>query len=105
MLAFLTSILANHHLVSLGTTDACQPCGGNKLSNMVKVMFSRIGVVGKTDHSLRATGASEMFQAGVLEKIVIVLLIKALCMYVRTTMGQHMAVSSAYGSVQITPLL
>ena len=37
---------------------------------MVKSMFAMIGVSGKTNHSLRATGASMMFQAGVPEKIV-----------------------------------
>ena len=48
----------------------CQPRGENKLSGMVKSMFAMVGVVGKTNHSLRATGASNMFQAGVPEKIV-----------------------------------
>ena len=44
-----------------------QPCGENKLSAMVKSMFERIGICGKTNHSLRATGATEMFRA---EKII-----------------------------------
>ena len=48
----------------------CQPCGENKLSGMVKSMFAMVGVVGKTNHSLWATGTSNMFQAGVPEKIV-----------------------------------
>ena len=77
---------------------ACQPCGKNKLSSMVKSMFAMIGVAGKTNHSLRATGASVMFQAGVPEKIVQERTdhrsIKALRMYERTTTSQHMAVSS-----------
>ena len=46
---------------------ASQPCGVNKLSLMIKDMFAMVD--GKTNHSLRATGASEMFRAGVLEKI------------------------------------
>lgn len=37
---------------------AAQPCGENKLATMVKSMFAKIGVSGKTNHSLRATGAS-----------------------------------------------
>ena len=48
---------------------AAQPCGENKLAGMVKSMFAMIGVSGKTNHSLRATGASMMFQAGVPEKM------------------------------------
>ena len=58
------------------------------------VWLSLIGVVGK----LWATGASEMFQAGVPEKIVQERTghrsIKALRMYERTTTSQHMAVSN-----------
>lgn len=49
---------------------ACQPCGENKLSKMVKDMFGKIGIEGKMNHSLQAMGASKMFQAGVPEKIV-----------------------------------
>ena len=65
---------------------------------MVKSMFGLIGVVGKTNHSLRATGASEMFQAGVPEKIVQERTghrsIEALRMYEWPTTSQHMAVSN-----------
>ena len=76
---------------------AAQPCGENKLATMVKSMFAMIGVSGKTNHSLRATGASEMFEAGVPEKIVQERTrhrsTEALRMYERTTTTQHMAVS------------
>ena len=76
---------------------AAQPCGENKLAGMVKSMFSIIGVSGKTNHSLRATGASQMFQAGVPEKIVQERTghrsLQALRMYERTTTTQHTAVS------------
>ena len=41
--------------------------GGNKPAGMMKLMFAMIG---KTSHSLWATGASEMFQADLTEKIV-----------------------------------
>ena len=76
---------------------AAQPCGENKLAGMVKSMFAMIGVSGKTNHSLRATGASMMFQAGVPEKIVQERTghrsLEALRMYERTTTTQHMEVS------------
>ena len=47
---------------------SAQPCGKNKLSSMVKNMFEMVGIEGKTNHSLRATGATEMFRVGVPEK-------------------------------------
>ena len=76
---------------------AAQPCGKNKLVGMVKSMFAMIGVSGKTNHSLRATGASMMFQAGVPEKIVQERTghrsLEALRMYECTTITQHMEVS------------
>ena len=71
-------------------------------------MFAMVGVVGKTNHSLRASGASALFQAGIPEKIVQERTghrsIKALRMYERTTTEQHMAVShvlSIVTSVQL----
>ena len=81
---------------------ASQPCGENKLSGMVKAMFSMIGVSGKTNHSLRATGASELFQAGVPEKIVQERTghhsVKALRLYEHTTTNQHMVVSNIFAA-------
>ena len=47
-----------------------QPCGKNKLSSVMKSRFAMRGITGKTNHSLRATGASSLFQAGILEKII-----------------------------------
>ena len=74
-----------------------QPWGENKLATMVKSMFSKIGISGKTNHSLRATGASQMFQAGVPEKIVQERTghrsTEALRMYERTTTTQHIGVA------------
>lgn len=46
------------------------PVGKNKLSSMVKDMCKDCGIEEKTNHSLRATGASVMFQANVPEKII-----------------------------------
>ena len=81
---------------------SCQPCGENKLSGMVKSMFERIGVGGKTNHSLRATGATEMFRAGVPEKIIQERTghrsLKALRTYERTTAAQHLSVASVFSS-------
>ena len=42
--------------------------GEHKLGGMVKDMFTEVGISGKSDHSLRATGASMLFQANVPEK-------------------------------------
>ena len=74
-----------------------QPCGENKLMGMVKNMFTRIGISGKTNHSLRASGATEMFRAGVPEKIIQERTghrsLKALRLYERTTASQHQSVA------------
>ena len=45
-----------------------QVIGRNALASMVKRMFEQIGVQGKTNHSLRATGATRLFEANVPEK-------------------------------------
>ena len=46
-------------------------CGVNKLIGLVKSMFSSIGIIsGKSNHSLRASGATETFRASVPEKII-----------------------------------
>ena len=64
---------------------------------MVKNMFTRIGISGKTNHSLRASGATEMFRAGVPEKIIQECTghrsLKALRLYERTTASQHQSVA------------
>ena len=44
------------------------PYGKNKLSSMFKEMCIEAGIGHKTNHSLRATGASELFKEGVPEK-------------------------------------
>ena len=46
------------------------PVGKNTLSTMVKDMCVEAGISKKTNHSLRATGASTMFQANVPEKLI-----------------------------------
>ena len=63
----------------------------------MKDMFTEIGISGKSNHSLRATGASILFQANVPEKIIQERTghrpVKALRLYERTTGEQHQQVS------------
>ena len=66
-------------------------------------MCKEAGIVGcKTNHSLRATGASELFEAGVPEKIIKEQTghrsLEALHIYEHATSMQHQAVSAILGS-------
>ena len=78
------------------------PVGEHKLGKMVKEMFCEVGVSGKTNHSLRATGASALFQVNVPEKIIQERTghrsVKALRLYERTTEQQHHQVSNILSS-------
>ena len=69
---------------------------------MVKEMFCKVGVSGKTNHSWRATGASALFQAKVPEKIIQERTghrsVKAVRLYERTTEQQHHQVSNILSS-------
>ena len=48
-----------------------QPRGKHYLNNMVKAMFSEAKISGgSTNHSLRATGVTELFQSEVPEKVI-----------------------------------
>ena len=48
-----------------------EPRGQNYLNGMVKSMFDEAGLQVKyTNHSLRATGATELFQSNVPEKVI-----------------------------------
>ena len=81
---------------------SAQPCGENKLSSMVKNMFKMVGIDGKTNHSLRASGATEMFRAGVPKKIIQEHTghrsVKALRTYERTTETQNLSVANVLSS-------
>lgn len=81
---------------------AVSPCGENKLGSMVKEMFAEVGVCDKTNHSLRATGATELYRANLPEKIIQQRTghrcLKALRTYERTTSQQHLAVSRILSS-------
>ena len=67
------------------------PIGRNQLESMVGKMCGRIGIEGKTNYSLRATGTTRLFEANVPEKM-----IKnrtALRMYETSSVTQERAVS------------
>ena len=49
---------------------AATPVGENKLGAMVKDMFTEVGIVNKTNHSLRATGATNLYTANMPEKLI-----------------------------------
>ena len=44
--------------------------GNNTLSTMVKDMCAEAGIKGKTNHSMRASGATAMFQQNVRERVI-----------------------------------
>ena len=76
----------------------CSAGGRNKLSSVVKEMCQEAGLAVKTNHSLRATGASTMFQAEAPEKIIQKTTghrsLEALRMYEKVPCEQQQAVSS-----------
>ena len=73
------------------------PVGKNVLSSMVKNMCLEGGIAGKSNHSLRASGATAMFQNGVPEKIIQKVTghrsLEALCEYERVSTDQNVQVS------------
>ncbi len=46
------------------------PVGWNKLDAMVATIFKDAGITGKTNHSLRVTGATRMYNSGIPEKTI-----------------------------------
>ena len=46
------------------------PIGWNKLDRYVKEMFEEAGIHGKSNHSLRVTGATRMYRCGIAEKTI-----------------------------------
>ena len=74
------------------------PVGKNLLSKYVELMCEDAGLEKRSNHSLRATGASALFTAGVPEKIIKGITghrsSKALEVYERPTQSQLQAVSS-----------
>ena len=75
-----------------------QVIGKNTLSKMVSNMFLQAGIDKKvTNHSLRATGTTELYRCGVPEKIIMQRTghksMDGVRVYERTSAEQHMAVS------------
>jgi len=79
-----------------------QPCGRNFLGGVVKSVCEEVGVYGKTNHSLRATGTTRLFAANVPEKLIAERTghrsTDALRMYERTSVKQQETVSSIIAS-------
>ena len=73
---------------------------------MVKTMFEKVGIYGKCNHSLRATGISRMYSKEVPEKIIQEWSghksLIALRRYEHTSMEQQVAVSSLLSSTSST---
>ena len=74
------------------------PVGRNTLSKMVQEMCAEAGISGKkTNHSLRVTGATSLFEAGVPEKLIQQRTghrsLESLRMYERVSDNQEMVVS------------
>ena len=83
------------------------PVGRNALSKMVKDICADAGVSGnKTNHSLRATGATKLYHAGVPEKVIQErtghLSLSGLRQYKRNNDDQQLAVSQVLSSRENT---
>ena len=112
LFAFENDVLYCRPKASTPTVDCvawyeAAPVGKNKLGNMVKEMCIEGNVAVKTNHSLRATGASSMFQNNVPEKIIQNTTghrsLEALRKYEKTSVEQHQAVSKALMSAESEP--
>ena len=83
------------------------PVGRNTLDKKVNVMCRNAGLEGhKTNHSLRATGATEMYRGNVPEKLIQERTghrsLKCSRVYERLTDDQHRAVSTLLSSAKET---
>ena len=79
-----------------------QTCGRNYLGNFVKTVCALAGIHGKTNHSLRATGATRLFVANIPEKLIAERTghrsTAALRLYERTSLEQQQSVSDIIAS-------
>ena len=79
------------------------PIGWNKLDRMVKDIFTEANISGKTNHSLRATGATRMYNHGIPEKTIQVRTghksIDGLRVYERPGLEQHQEACEALADV------
>ena len=75
----------------------CIPVGKNTLASMVAKMCKEAGIPERSNHSLRATGATALFQAEIPERIIQKTTghhsLKALRSYERISHEQHLEVS------------
>ena len=82
------------------------PVGRNVLSKMVEQMCKVAGIEKRSNHSLRATAATEMFRANVPEKIIQERTghrsLTALRIYEHTTEAEHQAVSEVLAAKENT---
>lgn len=102
--AFLKDLFYLRPLASAPTNDTdpwytCVPVGKNTLNNKIKLMCEKAKISGnKTNHSLRVTGATTLFENGVPEKIIKERTghrsLEALRTYERTTDKQNKEVSN-----------
>ena len=86
---------------------ANQPVGKHTLNSMVKVCCEEAGIKGMTNHSLRATGATKMFTAGVPEKVIQERTghrsLEGLRQYEKTSIKQHIAATHVVASNSSKP--
>lgn len=99
--------LINFKLSEGSSWFSCVPIGRNRLAKMTIEMCKSAGIGGhKTNHSLRATGATQFYLAGVPEKIIKERTghksLEALRHYENTSDKQNVAVSNVLSSVTET---
>ena len=92
-----------------GKWYANQPLGHNTLMNMLKTMFTEAGMPPKSNHALRAFGASTLFSAGVPEQLVQEQTghrsVQALRLYQKPSELQKRAVTKALSGERFTTAL
>ncbi len=102
LFAFKNDVLYCHPKLFKPADDHVQwyensPVGKNKLGCMIKEMCKEAKISPKTNHSLRATGATSMFQSNVPEKIIQNTTghrsLESLRRYEKTSVEQNQAVS------------
>ena len=86
---------------------SCIPVGRNMLDSMVKGICTDAGIQEKSNHSLRATGATGMFQSGVPERAIQARtghkIVEALLTYERVSSTQEQSMCSVLGDVSNQP--
>ena len=84
------------------------PVGWNKLDSMVATIFKDAGISGKTNHSLRVTGATHMYNNGIPEKTIQSRTghksVEALRVYERPNKEQQAKACRALACTQTTPV-